>query len=231
MKIKSLNTVLIIVLIGLLVAIASLSYAWFKNEQALSTLITIIPPDSITIMPVSEKDGSFVKSLDLDYREDSNDIKDEDGTIHILRPVCIRSTSKKHQLEIVHTTNLGSLMFKIYPAEKNDDSFVFDKDVYLSGKYKNKNGEIAVTDPLENYMDGDNVEDHAYPLYWLAVECGTSDVAQEGWQSVTSYTERDFDPATKQEKDFYFTYYYLEISWKETGKETDLFYIIAQNIA
>ena len=33
------------------------------------------------------------------------------------------------------------------------------------------------------------------------------------------------------DRNYYKTQYYLVISWIETGKETDLFYILAQNVA
>lgn len=215
-------------------AAVGITYSWIARNSAMSTLMKILPPDTITIVPVTEQ-GVEMAELDLDFQEGSNDKKDEDGTIHILRPICVRSTSPVHRLEIVHTTNLKNLTFQIYPATKTETGFTFDKNKNLSGAYKNQqdsNPKLAKEETLENYESTTDVADvHAYPLYWLAVNCATASEAKEGWQVVTSYTEQALDPETKIEKDFYCTYYYLEISWLENTKETDLFYIIAQNVA
>lgn len=219
------SIILIIILIGI-------TYAWFVQNSSMTTLLSIEKPDTITI---SDVDGADMTELDLDYREGTNDKKDSDGTIHILRPLCIKSTSPIHQLEIVHTTNLASLDFNIYPATKDGDSYTFDSATKVSGNYVNEesaNSKTARKEVLDNYKNLVDIADtHAYPLYWLAVNCATEDKLQSGWQKVTSYPNTEFDVSTKSEKIFYYTYYYLEISWKETTKETDLFYIMAQNIA
>lgn len=217
----------------LLVILVGGSYAWFMQNAAMTTLLAIAKPDTITI---SDPDGSDMTELDLDYREGTGDTKDEDGTIHIFRPLCIKSTSPVHQMEIVHTTNLQSLKFNIYPAtknDKNDTSFTFDKNVFISGKYVNQNASGSANEEiLENYVStGDVADTHAYPLYWIAVNCAIKNSCKNGWQEVTSYPKEEFDVVTKTEKTFYYTYYYLEISWKETTKETDLFYIMARNIS
>ena len=220
----------------LLLAAIGIAYAWFMQNASMTTLLAIQPPDTITI---SDADGSDMTELDLDYREEI-DKKDADGTIHIFRPVCIKSTSPIHQLEIVHTTNLQSLEFKIYPAtKKSETSFQYDPDKWLQGKYVNENGagsKTAREETLENYASIEDVKNtHAYPLYWLAENCAFKNVIQEGWQEkwqeVTSYPQEEFDVVTKTDKTFYYTYYYLEISWLENTKETDLFYIMARNIA
>lgn len=216
---------------ALLLAIG-ISYAWFMQRASMKTLMEILPPDAITIIPISEKNGSEMTALDLDFHEDSNDYKDENG-IHILRPVCIKSTSPVHRLEIVHTTNLESLKFNIFPATKDGNQFTIQNKC-INGSYQNKNQDtgLAKEDTLENYTSKEDVADvHAYPLYWIAVNCAIKDNWQAGWQEVTSYKEPGLDPVTKTEKDFYCTYYFLEISWKEETKETDLFYIMAQNVA
>lgn len=222
----------------MLLAVAGITYGWIVQNAALTTLMKILPPDTITIVPISATSGAEVVELDLDYR-DGIDRKDENGTIHILRPICVRSTNPAHRLEIVHTTNLKDLSFAIYPATKVSSAQGFqleeldrDKVPALHGEYKNQAADLlAKREVLENYQSTDDVADvHAYPLYWLAVQCYEETQGGMG-QPVTSYTERVLDPETKTEKDFYCTYYYLEISWLEETKETDLFYIIAQNVA
>lgn len=226
--------------IALLFVVAGITYAWFAHSAAMSTLIEIVPPDTITIVPISEKDGSEMIQLDLDYHEGTYDREDEDGTIHILRPICIKSTNPIHRLEIAHTTNLNNLEFHIYPAEKKDEQeekIQYDSKIELSGKYINNqedNQHLAKEETLKNYNDTADVADtHAYPLYWLVdKECATNGKvhSESGYQIVESEIHKEFDPKTKEEKDFYYTYYYLEINWLEPTKETDLFYIMAQNV-
>lgn len=206
---------------AILLSTAGLTYAWLAQRASMTTLLTIQPPDTITIIPTTT-DGVELTALDLDYNEDSGDKKDEDGTIHIYRPVCIKSTEKIHRLEVVHTTNLNDLGFKIYPAKKivnNGTVTIQELGSALSGAYKNQDGtaKLAKQEVLENYDDASDVADrNAYPLYWIANDC----------QADTSNPETGAD-----QKIYYSTYYILEISWKETTKETDLFYIMAQNVA
>lgn len=218
-----------------LLATVGITYAWFMQDASMTTLLKILPPDTITIIPISEVDGSEMTELDLDFHDNNMDRKDADGTIHIFRPVCIKSTSPIHRLEIVHTTNLSQLTFRIYPATKGEQGMIYDPSVFVSGEYKNQdpdNTSLAKKELLENYQNTADVADvHAYPLYWLAVNCAIEEKWQEGWQKVVSETQKGLDPVTKTEKDFYNTYYYIEISWKEDTKETDLFYVMAQNIA
>ncbi len=228
------SKLLIILIIAVIILAAGITYAWFIHNSAMSTLYEIMPPDEITIIPVSEKDGSELQSLELEFKEDSNDRKDVDGTIHIYRPICVKSTNPAHRLEIVHTTNLKNLNFRIFPAMKTESGYVYSSGEPLPGGYKNQDPDtlLAKEQTLDNYESTADVADvHAYPLYWIAVSCATKDHLETGWKEVTSYIDTEFDPATKTEKEFYYTYYYLEISWNEETKETDLFYIMAQNIA
>lgn len=219
-----------------LLSMVGLSYAWMAQRASMTTLLTIQPPDTITIVPTTTN-GSELTVLDLDYNKNNGDIKDADGTIHIFRPVCIKSTEPIHRLEIVHTTNLNDLGFHIYPAEKNENNgkvTIQSLGSELSGAYKNQDGtaKLAKQEVLENYAATSDVADrNAYPLYWIGVNCAIQNNCQPGWQAVTSYTEPGIDPKTNQPIDYYCTYYILEISWKETTKETDLFYIMAQNVA
>ena len=222
---------------AVLLAAVGITYAWFSQNASMTTLMTILPPDTITIIPISEADGSEMTELDLDFHEGSDDKKDADGRIHILRPICIKSTSPIHRLEVVHTTNLKSLTFKIFPATKSGNEFTYDPSAPISGEYKNQDPgstdeTLAKEEILDNYSSTADVADtHAYPLYWLAVNSAVEGSWKDGWQKVASEITKEWDATTKQEKDFYNTYYYLEISWLETTKETDLFYIMALNVA
>lgn len=224
---------------SLILLVAAASFAWYYQYSALATLLEIAPPDSIKIVPVDDNGGE-VTMLDLDFNEVYGD-KKVDNIVTIYRPLNVVSTSPVHQLEIVHTTNLENFSFKIYWTDgnvyKNIDD-VIDNGHILTGEYKNKqsNSPLAVQDKLNNYKEGDNIEEHAYPLYWLANTTGDKEYV-DGEDDVKvdievkSSVETKFDPAKQTDRNFYTTKYYLVISWEETGKETDLFYIIAQNVA
>lgn len=230
--------VLTVVVSVILLTGIGISYAWFTQRAAMSTLLNIIPPDFIDIIPVDSPGGM----LDLDFKE-GIDSKDEvTGDVTIRRPVCIKSTSPVHQLEIVHTTNLNNLTFAIYPTTKVDGGVLIpDEDAKsISGAYKNESvsgSKLAKQETLKNYQSTDDVADvHAYPLYWLAENSGDGRYVDDAdtpkiQNRVESYTERKTDPNKQVEKTYYDTYYYLEIHWREPSKETDLFYIIARNIA
>lgn len=223
--------------IAVLLTTAGITYAWFAHSASLVTLLEIQPPDAITITPVGY-DGTELAALDLDFKEGVDIKNEENGTITILRPVRIKSTSPVHQLEVVHTTNLNQLNFNIYPVIDNGGHFS-NWGTPLKGSYINPdpdNSKLAKPENLNNYRDEHKVEAHAYPLYWLADCCGDKRYVQEADKSkvaieVSSGKSTEFDAAKQCDVDYYSTYYILEISWKETTKETDLFYILAQNIA
>lgn len=222
------------------------SYAWFLHSASMETLMSVLPPDSIVIIPINEADGKAMEELDLDFHEGTGDKRDDDGTIHILRPVCVKSTNPKHILQVVHTTNLNSLSFKLYLAEKKSETEI----TILTDENGNRkqltfspmNGDDASGDPPTlaetvpvngNYKSGDDVEAHAWPLYWLAdnVSC------YEKWQNmgdkdlaVKCEVRPEKDPITNEEKDYYATYYFIEIIWKDEKKQTDLFYLMAHNM-
>lgn len=211
--------------LALLLTGAGITYAWFTNNAALSTLMEIAPPDTITIVPVSEN-GTQVGDLDLDYRE-GVDQKDDNGYIHIRRYVCVKSTNQKHDLEVAHTTNLNDLKFKIFVATKDENGqFTYDPSKPVTCTCVNpedpKDPKLAEQQILDNYNNKKDVADvHAYPLYWIV----RAEDLNGAYQETT--TEPDFN---NQPQTYFLTYYCLEISWKETTKQTDLFYIIAQNI-
>lgn len=216
------------------------SYAWFAQNASMTTLLNILPPDTITIIPVDRNDKNHIlDELKLEFHEGTDDTN-VNGKITIYRPVCVKSTNPSHKLEIVHTTNLTDFTFNVYLAEIDGKSVRFSRNqsgecIPLVGEYKNQKENspgLAKQDLLDNYKNGDTVEAHAYPLYWLPTYFSSCALPlPEGATSVISYTNKEFDSVSGTDKTFYYTYYYLEISWKETTKETDLFYIMAQNVA
>lgn len=234
--------ILITIIVSLAILVITVSFAWYYQYAGLATLLDIVPPDSIKIVPVNDQGGD-VEMLDLDYNEIYGDKKDSvTKKVTIYRPLYVSSTSPVHQLEIVHTTNLKGLTFDLYWTDGTKYTKIenaLKNENKITGSYQNplsSNSSLANPANLNNYKDGDSVEEHAYPLYWLANTVGDKDyVATDNYGKVsievTSTKEKKYDPAKQMDRNYYKTQYYLVISWIETGKETDLFYILAQNVA
>lgn len=209
------------------------SYGWFSQNAGMSTLVNILPPDDISIIPINGTSASEMIDLDLDFHEEWGDTKDADNRFHIARYVCVKSTNPIHRLEVVRTTNLNELSFRVFLTKLTDNGFTDPEnpdpnypDWELTGDYVN-DPSPELDDP-DNYRDGDTVEPHAYGKYWIQ----NGDISQN--QNYGNYQVKNIesDPVhAKDEQTFYYTYYRLEIEWSEETKETDLFYIIAQNIA
>ena len=59
---------MIISVVITLLIISGLTYAWMSQRAAMTTLLSIEPPDAITIIPTTEN-GVALKELVLDYNE------------------------------------------------------------------------------------------------------------------------------------------------------------------
>lgn len=236
--------------------IAAITFAWFADTANIATLVDISSPSIISIKGAH---GQEMMELDLSYTDTD---KDENGNITIRRVVSVCNDSASHRLEIVHTTNMKGLNFKIYKAAEvaNDGSSSGDTDdtgsvtesvnagdtskMYkysynannpLTGSYINvkasSENDGAGSDVYRyadntkhefNYNEypSDKVQIHAEPVYWLATG---------NLQSETKNTYGD-DPILAAIDSKYVTYYVIEISWTEQTKETDIFYLLAQNV-
>lgn len=230
-KTKLLRSIVILAAIAAL--IAGITYAWFFNRIDMATLMKIQPPSDISILGPN---GDTLDSLDLSHTGQA----DNDGKVTVSRVFCVQSQGV-FQLEIAHTTNLQGMEFKIYPATKKksneettkgevaitegDYKYCYDKNKIVSGKYINaENGTVNykyATDTYhkDNYNTYAKVQTHAEPVYWLA----TRKLDATG-EKITLPDQN----GNGTEK-FCRTYFVCEISWTETTKETDLFYILAQN--
>ena len=217
-----------VVVLALLLAI---SYAWFTNEADMATLIEVNSPSQVSVLGPH---GQDMESIDMSYTD-----SDKDGDrVTIRRVISVSNSADSHQLEIAHTTNLRNLTFTLYKAtelgkadsdtgtETRDANTVVDKGYKytysdadkINGSYinlKDKSGNYKFADETKHSVnfDTNNVQAHAEPIYWLSSGDLTSD-ANNGNENVK----------TKN-----LTYYVVEISWDETTKETDIFYIFAQN--
>ena len=217
-----------VVVLALLLAI---SYAWFTDEADMATLIEVNSPSQVSVLGPH---GQDMESIDMSYTD-----SDKDGDrVTIRRVISVSNSADSHQLEIAHTTNIRNLTFTLYKAtelgkadsdtgtETRDANTVVDKGYKytysdadkINGSYinlKDKSGNYKFADETKHSVnfDTNNVQAHAEPIYWLSSGDLTSE-ANNGNENVKSKN---------------LTYYVVEISWDETTKETDIFYIFAQN--
>ena len=219
---KALMRLTIVALVVLLLVLG-LSRAWFINQNNITTLMQVTEPSPIAIRGPH---GEALSALDMSYTDD-----DKHGdTVTIRRVVSVSSNEEKHKLEIVHTTNLKGLAFKVYAAQENaagsnsvnagNYTYTYNADNPIAGKYINEGSSTAdykyANDSKHafNFDQYGNVQAHAEPIYWLA------NGSQDG-------ILRDTDNDSVASK--YLNYYVIEISWTETTKETDIFYLLVKN--
>ena len=223
---------LIISIIAILAAaalIAGLTYAWFYNETDMATLMEISPPSNISILGPN---GSEMTSLDLNYTAAN---KDSSGKVTVRRVICVQSEADvvhHYNLEIVHTTNLKGLTFNLYPVtydgtgtEVTDGglTYNYNSGSQIMGSYlnlKTASNDYKYADSTQhekNYKDYNKVQSHAEPLYWLV-------------NTPLSPERRTQDQVTIEDTTYNRTYYVCEVTWTETTKETDIFYILAKTV-
>ena len=219
---KALMRLTIVALVVLLLVLG-LSRAWFVNQNNITTLMQVTEPSPIAIRGPH---GEALSALDMSYTDD-----DKHGdTVTIRRVVSVSSNEKKHKLEIVHTTNLKGLAFKVYAAQENaagsnsvnagNYTYTYNADNPIAGKYINEGSSTAdykyANDSKHafNFDQYGNVQTHAEPIYWLANGSQDGLFRDTGNDSVASE---------------YLNYYVIEISWTETTKETDIFYLLVKN--
>ena len=219
---KALMRLTIVALVVLLLVLG-LSRAWFVNQNNITTLMQVTEPSPIAIRGPH---GEALSALDMSYTDD-----DKHGdTVTIRRVVSVSSDAEKHKLEIVHTTNLKGLTFKVYAAQENaagsnsvnagNYTYTYNADKPIAGKYINEGSSTVdykyANDSKRafNFDQYGNVQAHAEPIYWLA------DGEQNG-----ILRDTDNDSVTSK----YLNYYVIEISWTETTKETDIFYLLVKN--
>ena len=206
------STILVLILFAALVG------AWFYYQSDMGTLLAIKEPSDISILG---PDGAEMSSIDLNYTEDEK----TGDQVTVKRVFCVQTSADKHRLEIAHTTNLKGLTFNIYKVSDNGTETVTDEGhtykydkTAIAGDYLN----IAKTESGykyanttyyhdKNYGDNDQVQIHAEPVYWLVR------------QPLNTNKTNSIKNGTT-----YRTYYVCEVSWTETTKETDIFYILAK---
>lgn len=207
------STILVLILFAALVG------AWFYYQSDMGTLLAIKEPSDISILG---PDGAEMSSIDLNYTEGEK----TGDQVTVKRVFCVQTSANKHLLEIAHTTNLKGLTFNIYKVSDNGTETVTDEghtyrydETAIAGSYLNLNSDTTRPDYKyanttyhdKNYERNDQVQIHAEPVYWLAsqpLDTNKTNPIKNG----TTYR----------------TYYVCEVSWTETTKETDIFYILAK---
>lgn len=242
------NKILLVQSIAMAVAVAlvlgGMTRAWFTNRTDIATLVSVKEPTPISILGPH---GEAMEQLDLSY---TNEDKTKDGNgnvtgVKIRRVISVSSDSPQHKLEIVHTTNMKGLTFKVYEASETaangtsdtvasgNYTYYYNEKKPLAGEYLNKANESGSykyagnTYHEENYSKYEKVQSHAEPLYYLVKTTGTDG-------KTTSSLPATAKPESNTTVDMpYLTYYVLEISWEKTTneqeaeKETDMFYVLA----
>lgn len=207
------STILVLILFAALVG------AWFYYQSDMGTLLAIKEPSDISILG---PDGAEMSSIDLNYTEGEK----TGNQVTVKRVFCVQTSADKHRLEIAHTTNLKGLTFNIYKVSDNGTETVTDEghtykydNTAIAGSYLN----LDKTDSDYKYakdtyhnknyegINKDQVQIHAEPVYWLASQSLDTDKTNSIKNGKT-----------------YRTYYVCEVSWTETTKETDIFYILAK---
>lgn len=207
------STILVLILFAALVG------AWFYYQLDMGTLLAIKEPSDISILG---PDGAEMSSIDLNYTEGEK----TGDQVTVKRVFCVQTSADKHRLEIAHTTNLKGLTFNIYKVSNNGTETVTDEGrtyrydkTAIAGSYLNldkTDSDYKYANHIyhgKNYegIENGQVQIHAEPVYWLANQ-----------PLDTNKTNSIKNGKT------YRTYYVCEVSWTETTKETDIFYILAK---
>lgn len=209
------STILVLILFAALVG------AWFYYQSDMGTLLAIKEPSNISILG---PDGAEMSSIDLNYTEGEK----AGDQVTVKRVFCVQTSANKHWLEIAHTTNLKGLTFNIYKVSDDGTETVTDEGhtykydrIAIDGSYLNLNSDKTGSDYKyadnsyhdKNYEDKDRVQIHAEPAYWLVSQ---------------PLNTNKTNPISIKNGTMYRTYYVCEVSWTETTKETDIFYILAK---
>lgn len=226
--------------VSILLCVAILGFiggtlAWFRHLQQLNTVALVQIPSRITL---SGPNRSELQKISLELTPD-DEIKG-DGKVTIRRVFCIESTAD-FWLEVIRTTNIEGMDIKIYPVKatnsdldsgtvKGNDGlntyYYTPETNFLEGSYLNKVADqyLAIqkgndgTLHGENYVDGDEVQKNAEPLYWRT---GT----------VQKYDDQEYsqEDTTDDGIKMRYRYYVMELSWDTTDQETDMVYLLASH--
>ena len=235
MKRTKIKLVLSILLCVAILGFTGGTLAWFRYLQQLNTVALVQIPSKITL---SGANRSELQKISLELTPD-DDITGE-GKVTIRRVFCVESTAN-FWLEVIRTTNIEGMDIKIYPVKATNsdldsgivkgtdgvNTYYYTPDeTNLTGAYLNQvaDEEYAIqagndkTLHGENYVDGDDVQKNAEPLYWRS---GTE-------QSVFD-TDYSRSGTAADGMDIYYRYFVMELSWNTSDQETDMVYLLASH--
>ena len=235
MKRTKIKLVLSILLCVAILGFTGGTLAWFRYLQQLNTVALVQIPSKSTL---SGANRSELQKISLELTPD-DDITGE-GKVTIRRVFCVESTAN-FWLEVIRTTNIEGMDIKIYPVKATNsdldsgivkgtdgvNTYYYTPDeTNLTGAYLNQvaDEEYAIqagndkTLHGENYVDGDDVQKNAEPLYWRS---GTE-------QSVFD-TDYSRSGTAADGMDIYYRYYVMELSWNTSDQETDMVYLLASH--
>lgn len=238
---RFLLALLCVVIAGMGLA-AGVSYSWFIAGKQLSSVAKIQQPADLKIL---NPDESQMTKIDLSYTDD--DVIEENGKkkVTIQRPIMIDSGSKDYDLILAHTTNISGMEISLFRAKeinadqaaqadiKYPDGLTYrywqklpQNNIFQEGSYLNRrqNFSPALADSTynnktftEDEVNGNLIQKNASPLYWKKEE------------NFESSADADIGNAMERTSNGEFRFrYILQLSWTETEKETDIFYLIAQ---
>ena len=183
------------------VLVMGLTFTWFVGNQSASTVAKIAKPSNLRILGPN---STAIEELDLTY-----DASNIDGdTVTVRRGFVVESGGEGFELQVANTTNISDISVKVYRVNTTGTG---DGVVVDSSTTWYKGDEVSftdITDPDGSQTFGDykNVQPNAIPQYRYHV-FSTDDFAE----------------------DETFINFIIEVTWKETVKETDMVYLIAKN--
>ena len=212
------------------------TYAWFRYLQQMNTVSLVQTPSKLTISGANRSEMTRI-SLELTPDDSQN------GNLVTIRRVFFVESTANYWLEVIRTTNINEMTINIYPVLADQSDLPSGSDSYDKGTdgtntyYYNPTGTPLAGDYLnnagsnlaiqkddnkslhgENYLEGDNVQKNAEPLYWRTADKEKFDLAE--------YSKEDVD---NKDIKMYYRYYVLELKWTTTAQETDMVYLLASH--
>lgn len=238
MKRTKTKLVIWILLCAVILGFTGGTFAWIRYLQQLNTVALVQIPSQITLSGANRSELTRI-SLELTSDDTSYDPSTGEGQVTIRRVFCVESTAD-FWLEVIRTTNIENMDIKIYPVKATNSDlesgtvqgndglktyYYTPETNFLEGSFLNQVEGQYLAIPKgnggtlhnENYVDGDDVQKNAEPLYWR------TDAAQE--YDAADYSKEDTSANTDLK--MYYRYYVLELSWNTTEQETDLVYLLA----
>ena len=183
------------------VLFVGLTYTWFVGNQSASTVAKIAKPSNLQILGPN---STAIEQLDLSY--DASNINDD--TVTVRRGFVVESDREAFELQVANTTNISGISVKVYRVNTTGSS---DGVAVDSSTTWYKGDEVT----FENFSDPDGSQTFG-------------DYKSVQPNAIPQYRYHDFSTDDFAEGETFINFI-IEVSWKETVKETDIVYLIAKN--